>query len=96
MKVSHLPSGMGACIGSAAAADLYGAIQHSGQHSLDLTLNGIFCAGQTLPAFVTAAIIAYIKPQIPHRFPFPLLPPVRCPQKTRSFPFDHKLEIKTL
>ena len=86
---SHLPQRMDTGIRPPAAADLDGLIQNSAQSLLQLALNGIIRPRYSLPAPVAGAVIAQIKPQIPHIPPVPLWPPARYLPKTGIYRFCH-------
>jgi hypothetical protein len=92
VKIRHLSHSMGTCIGSSAAADLNFLPQDPGKGLLQLALDGVINPRQPLPATVTTAVIANIKPQIPQIPPTPLVLPVHYPQKTGSFPSNHTPE----
>ena len=92
VEIGHLPPGMDTCIGAAAAADLNGFSQDSGQALLNLSLNGVILPRKTLPTLIPGAIIANFKPQIPHIPSVPLWLPAGNLPKTGSFLGNHKPE----
>ena len=92
MEVCYLSQCMRAGICTPTATDFYWLVQYSGECSFQLLLDCIICSWQSLPAFVSATVVANIKPQISHMLPIPLWLPVRCQQKTGSFLFRRKLE----
>jgi hypothetical protein len=92
VEIRHLSHGMGTGIGASAAADLNFLSQNPGKGLLQLALDGIIHPSQPLPAPITGAIIANIKPQIPQIPPTPLALPVHYPQRTGSFPSNHTPE----
>ena len=89
MEICHLVLCMGPGIGPAAAGNLDLLPQDPGKGLLQLTLYGIVLPLQPLPAPVPGAVVADIKPQIPHSPPAPLVLPVRCRQRTGNYPCDH-------
>jgi hypothetical protein len=72
VKIRNLVQSMGPGIGSAASGHLDRFTENAGQGCFQLLLNGIVRTGQPLPAPIARAIIAQIKPQIPHSPKVPL------------------------
>ena len=92
VKACNLMGGVDPGIGAAGAGNLDGLPQDPAEGTLQFPLNGILYPGQPLPAPVTGAVVADIKPQIPHSLPFPSWPPARCRRKTKICPFDRTPE----
>ena len=57
VEAGALSYGMGAGVGAAAATYLHRLFQNPADGTLQLTLNGVFYAGQPLPTLVAAAVI---------------------------------------
>jgi hypothetical protein len=92
MNIGYLSKRMGTGIGPSAAGNLNILTQNSGKGLFDFSLNGIFIPCQTLPAPVPGAVIADIKPQIPHTPPILPTLPAHCQQKKGNYLYDRKPE----
>ena len=57
VEAGALSYGMGAGVGAAAATYLHRLFQNPADGTLQLTLNGVFYAGQPLPTLVAAAVL---------------------------------------
>ena len=92
VEIRHLPQRVYPGIGAAAAADLDRFLQNPGKGRFQLALDGVVPSGQALPAPVAGAVVANIKPQIPHNPPSLPWPPARYPPRTGTCRFCHTPE----